>query len=90
MLGGHSTPRTHRGTGGAPGWAITSALMKRLVAEEAKSEKRANILKNAKVVKLLQTGDKVTGVEYEDGQGQKVKLAGSVLIATGYVDFLPS
>ncbi|KAF8831129.1 hypothetical protein HHX47_DHR1000097 [Lentinula edodes] len=92
MLGGHSTPRTHRGTGGAPGWAITSALMKRLAAEEAKSEKRANILKSAKVVKLLQTGDKVTGVEYEDGQGQKVKLAGSVVIATGGfgADFSPA
>ncbi|KAJ3801441.1 Flavocytochrome c [Lentinula aff. detonsa] len=83
MLGGHFTPRTHRGTGGAPGWAITSALMKKLALEEEKPEQRAKILKNAKVVKLLQDGDKVTGVEYEDGQGQKVKLEGPVVIATG-------
>ncbi|KAJ3795807.1 FAD binding domain-containing protein, partial [Lentinula aff. detonsa] len=83
MLGGRSTPRTHRGTGGAPGWAITSAPMKKLAAEEEKPEQRAKILKNAKAVKLLQDGDKVTGVEYEDGQGQKVKLEGPVVIATG-------
>lgn len=56
--------------------------MKKLVAEEDKAEGRAKILKNAKVVKLLQTGDKVTGVEYETG-GETVKLEGSVIIATG-------
>ena len=28
-LGGHSIPRTHRGKGGAPGWAMTSALVKK-------------------------------------------------------------
>ncbi|KAJ4487797.1 Flavocytochrome c [Lentinula aciculospora] len=92
ILGGHSTPRTHRGTGGAPGWAITSTLMKKLVAEEEKPEKRARILKNAKVIKLLQTENKVTGVEYEDGQGQKLKLKGPVVIATGGfgADFSPT
>lgn len=78
-LGGHSIPRTHRGAGGAPGWAITSALIKKLTAEE----ERAKILKNAKVVKLLQSGDQVTGVECETGQGENVKLEGSVIIATG-------
>ncbi|KAF9061910.1 Flavocytochrome c [Rhodocollybia butyracea] len=91
-LGGSSFPRTHRGTGGAPGWAMTSALMKKLVAEEEQPEKRAQILKNAKVVKLLQTGDRVSGVEYENRQGESVKLEGSVIIATGGfgADFSPS
>ncbi|KAJ3757282.1 Flavocytochrome c [Lentinula raphanica] len=83
ILGGHSVPRTHRGTGGAPGWAITSTLMKKLAVEEEGSDQRAKILKNSKVVKLLQTGNKVTGVEYEDGQGQTLKIQGPVVIATG-------
>ncbi|KIK57626.1 hypothetical protein GYMLUDRAFT_45787 [Collybiopsis luxurians FD-317 M1] len=91
-LGGHSNPRTHRGTGGAPGWAMTSALMKKLAAEEEKPEKRARIMKNSKVVKLLQNGDKVTGVEYETGNSEVTKLEGSVIIATGGfgADFSPS
>ena len=78
QLGGHSVPRTHRGKGGAPGWAMTSALVKKL---EAQSE-RATILKGAKVVRLLQEGGRVTGVEYEVG-GEKKTEEGSVVIATG-------
>ncbi|KAJ3974860.1 putative fumarate reductase [Lentinula raphanica] len=85
ILGGHSVPRTHRGTGGAPGWAITSTLMKKLAVEEEGSDQRAKILKNSKVVKFLQTGNKVTGVEYEDGQGQTLKIQGPVVIATGKI-----
>ena len=79
-LGGHSVPRTHRGKGGAPGWAMTSALVKAL---EAKSD-RAQIVKDAKVVALLKDGGRVTGVEYEVG-GEKRTEKGAVVIATGFV-----
>ncbi|RPD73162.1 Flavocytochrome c [Lentinus tigrinus ALCF2SS1-7] len=78
QLGGHSVPRTHRGKGGAPGWAMTSALVKKLEAQP----ERATILKGAKVVKLLREGGRVTGVEYEVG-GEKKTEEGSVVIATG-------
>lgn len=57
-LGGHSVPRTHRGKGGAPGWAMTSALVKKLEAQP----ERATILMSAKVGKLLQEGGRVTRV----------------------------
>ncbi|KAL1756718.1 FAD binding domain-containing protein [Schizophyllum commune] len=85
-LGGHSIPRTHRGKGGAPGWAMTSALVKAL---EAKSD-RAQIVKDAKVVALLKDGGSVTGVEYEVG-GEKRTEQGNVVIATGgyAADFAP-
>ncbi|THU84185.1 Flavocytochrome c [Dendrothele bispora CBS 962.96] len=84
-LGGHSIPRTHRGKGGAPGWAITSALIKKL--EQAEN---AKVLKGAKVVRVLQeedekSGGRVVGVEYEsvDSQGEKKAVNGSVVVATG-------
>ncbi|KAK7436994.1 hypothetical protein VKT23_018809 [Stygiomarasmius scandens] len=77
-LGGHSIPRTHRGKGGAPGWAITSALIKKLEQDE-----KASVVKNAKVVGILQEeGGKVIGVEYELGGERKVE-SGSVVVATG-------
>ncbi|KAI0709117.1 FAD binding domain-containing protein [Earliella scabrosa] len=79
QLGGHSVPRTHRGKGGAPGWAMTSALVKQLEAQP----ERATILKGAKVTKLLQDENgRVTGVEYEAG-GEKKTESGAVVIATG-------
>ncbi|KAF5389939.1 hypothetical protein D9757_003655 [Collybiopsis confluens] len=81
-LGGHSIPRTHRGTGGAPGWVMTSALMKKLTAEEDDSEK-ARILKSSKVVKLLEKEGRVIGVEYESATGKIATLEGSVIMATG-------
>ncbi|KAL1739088.1 FAD binding domain-containing protein [Schizophyllum fasciatum] len=86
-LGGHSIPRTHRGKGGAPGWAMTSALVKAL---EARSD-RAQIVKDARVTALLKDGERVTGVEYEVG-GEKRTESGTVVIATGgyAADFSPS
>jgi len=84
-LGGHSIPRTHRGKGGAPGWAITSALIKKLEQDE-----KAKVVKNAKVVGILQEEEggggsgKVIGVEYEVGGERKVE-SGSVVVATGCV-----
>ncbi|KAK0195922.1 Flavocytochrome c [Armillaria mellea] len=76
-LGGHSIPRTHRGKGGAPGWAITSALIKKL-----EQEPNATIIKSAKVLRLLEESGKVYGVEYES-EGVKVEAEGPVIIATG-------
>ncbi|KAJ6624749.1 hypothetical protein B0H10DRAFT_2322308 [Mycena sp. CBHHK59/15] len=46
-LGGHSVARTHRDKCGAPGWAITSALMKRLTALVGELGARAEIVKAA-------------------------------------------
>ncbi len=57
---------------------MTSALVKKLEAQP----ERATILKGAKVVRLLQEGGRVTGVEYEVG-GQRKTEEGSVVIATG-------
>ncbi|KAJ7088366.1 Flavocytochrome c [Mycena belliarum] len=79
-LGGHSAARTHRDKGGAPGWAITSALMKRLEAEGA----RAQIVKSARVLRLLEEADGVVGVEYETA-GTLHEARGHVVLATGFV-----
>lgn len=81
-LGGHSIPRTHRDKSGAPGWAITSALMKKLVSIAAGENAPAEIIKNARVTKLLEESGRVVGVEYETGSG-KVEERGNVIIATG-------
>lgn len=81
-LGGHSIPRTHRDKSGAPGWAITSALMKKLVSVAAGENPPAEIVKNARVTKLLEESGRVVGVEYETGSG-KVEERGNVIIATG-------
>ncbi|KAK6966891.1 hypothetical protein R3P38DRAFT_2815651 [Favolaschia claudopus] len=71
-LGGHSAARTHRDKSGAPGWAITSALMKRLAALAEGDgggngkDKRVEIVKGAKVVKLLEEGGAVVVVGREE------------------------
>ncbi|KAJ7679675.1 FAD binding domain-containing protein [Mycena rosella] len=85
-LGGHTAARTHRDPGGAPGWTITSALMKRLTADTA----RAEIVKSARVVRLLEDAGSVVGVEYEAG-GALVEARGTVVLATGgyAADFRP-
>ncbi|KIY74074.1 fumarate reductase flavo protein subunit [Cylindrobasidium torrendii FP15055 ss-10] len=76
-LGGHTIPRTHRGNGGPPGWAITSALFKKLDTEE-----KATVVKSATVTKLLEADGKVVGVEYAvDGSVQRAE--GPVILATG-------
>ncbi|KAJ7474209.1 Flavocytochrome c [Mycena latifolia] len=78
QLGGHGTARTHRDAGGAPGWAITSALMKRLEAEG----ERAEIVKSARVMRLLEDAGGVVGVEYE-AAGALHEVRGNVVLATG-------
>lgn len=82
-LGGHSIARTHRDKSGAPGWAITSALMKKLTALAASSDGPSiEIIKSARVVRLLHESGRVVGVEYE--AGETVTAHGSVILATGY------
>ncbi|KAJ6484637.1 Flavocytochrome c [Mycena sanguinolenta] len=81
-LGGHTNPRTHRDKSGAPGWAITSALIKKLTALADESDARVEIVKNARVVRLSEEKDTVVGVEYEVG-GSRIEVKGNVLLATG-------
>jgi aspartate oxidase len=83
-LGGHTVPRTHRDKSGAPGWAITSALMKKLTALASEPEARVEIVKSARVVRLLEEGGSVVGVEYEVGDSV-VSARGKVILATGCV-----
>jgi flavocytochrome c len=91
-LGGHSQPRTHRGTERFPGFTITYALMERLEEiEEATQGARARIICKAEVNKLLTDGNgAVVGAQYmKDGQAQTEM--GSVILATGGfgADFSP-
>ncbi|KAJ7242180.1 Flavocytochrome c [Mycena haematopus] len=81
-LGGHTVPRTHRDKSGAPGWTITSALMKKLTALSAEPNARVEIVKSARVVRLLEEGGTVVGVEYE-AAGSVVSARGNVVLATG-------
>ncbi|KAJ7036952.1 Flavocytochrome c [Mycena alexandri] len=82
-LGGHAAPRTHRDKSGAPGWAITSALMKKLTALAEAENPRVEIIKSARVVRLLEDGGAVVGVEYELLAGDIVSARGDVILATG-------
>lgn len=56
--------------------------MKKLVAATAAENADAEIVKNARVTKLLEDSGRVVGVEYETGDG-KVQERGNVIIATG-------
>lgn len=78
--------RTHRDKSGAPGWAITSALMKKLTTLASEPESHVEIIKSARVLKLLEEGGAVVGVEYEAG-GSIVAAHGNVILATGCVSF---
>ncbi|KAF7292072.1 Flavocytochrome C [Mycena indigotica] len=78
-LGGHSIARTHRGEGGAPGYAITDALMKRLG-----EEKKVEIVTHARVTRLLEEEGHIVGVEYRNMAGETVVVRGEgVILATG-------
>jgi FAD-dependent fumarate reductase len=78
-LGGHSYARTHRGSGGIPpGYAIVSALLK-----EVKADELFELRTECTVTKVLTSGSKVTGVEYVCADGEKKELHGPVLFASG-------
>jgi flavocytochrome c len=77
-LGGHSLPRTHRGSGKTPpGVAMVMALMKKL--EESQN---FTLITSADVTALYHVDGAVRGVEYlQDGRSQR--LEGTVVFATG-------
>ncbi|KAI0396316.1 flavocytochrome c [Xylariaceae sp. FL0594] len=80
QLGGHSAPRTHRGANGPPpGFAIVSALLKKLGADPGFT------LTSSAEVQALTTSEegKVTGVRYSTSDGQTHELKGPVVFAVG-------
>ncbi|KAK7203484.1 FAD binding domain-containing protein [Myxozyma melibiosi] len=86
-LGGHSQPRTHRGHDAKfPGMAITYALMEKIEDYAEQIPDRVQIVKKARVTKLLKDPSddlKVTGVEYQTESGETKQLFGPVVLATG-------
>src|SRR3569833_523400 len=82
QLGGHSVPRTHRGSGKTPpGAAIISALLEKL-----KQNPRFQLRTECEVTDLLSGAEggppRVTGVEYTSSDGRHT-LHGPVIFATG-------
>eukprot|EP00743_Colponemidia_sp_Colp-15_P000193 GILK01000224.1.p1 GENE.GILK01000224.1~~GILK01000224.1.p1 ORF type:complete len:634 (-),score=126.45 GILK01000224.1:104-1963(-) len=83
-LGGHSAPRTHRGKERFPGMTITYALMEKYEEIASREPHRARLLLKARVTRLLTNPDgSVSGVEYENREGQKLQEHGPVILATG-------
>ncbi|KIM45071.1 hypothetical protein M413DRAFT_66523 [Hebeloma cylindrosporum] len=82
-LGGHSQPRTHRGDAQFPGMVITYAQMERLEDLAVSNPERVQILKKARVSKILKDeSGAVTGVEYVRN-GKTETAYGAVVLATG-------
>ncbi|KAF1832816.1 Flavocytochrome c [Decorospora gaudefroyi] len=80
-LGGHTYPRTHRGvTGIPPGYEIVSTVLRDL-----KEDPRGlfDLRTSCTVTSVLQTDQRVTGVEYEKADGETVTLHGPVIFASG-------
>ncbi|KAI8902636.1 FAD binding domain-containing protein [Globomyces pollinis-pini] len=81
-LGGHSHPRTHRGTEQFPGMTITYALMSTYEDICKAHPERATLISKADVKKLIKEGETVVGVEYLH-KGKTLKEYGPVILATG-------
>jgi len=81
-LGGHSQPRTHRGTAQFPGMEITYALMEKLEDLAEADPKRMEILKKADVKELIFENGAVTGCKFMY-QGEMKTAIGPVVLATG-------
>jgi succinate dehydrogenase/fumarate reductase flavoprotein subunit len=81
-LGGHSQPRTHRGTEQFPGMTITYALMSKYEDLCKSNPERAVLLKKADVKKLIKENGVVIGVEYLQ-KGKTLKEFGPVILSTG-------
>jgi succinate dehydrogenase/fumarate reductase flavoprotein subunit len=81
-LGGHSQPRTHRGTEQFPGMTITYALMSKYEDTCKSHPHQAAIVKKADVKKIIFENGCAVGVEYEK-DGKTFKELGIVLLATG-------
>ncbi|KAN0090662.1 FAD binding domain containing protein [Tylopilus felleus] len=82
-LGGHSQPRTHRGSAQFPGMVITYAQMERLEDLAVSQPDRVKIYKKARVTRLLKDESAaVNGVEFV--RNGKIETAyGPVILATG-------
>jgi FAD-dependent fumarate reductase len=79
QLGGHSYARTHRGAGASPpGYAIISTLL-----SELKKDAFFDLRSSCTVTKILQSGPRVTGVQYTSADGQTHDLYGPVVFASG-------
>ena len=59
LLGGHSHARTHKGDKLPPGFAIVSALTKKLDGFQAENPDQLTILKSSTLTKILTEGNKV-------------------------------
>ncbi|KAL7411209.1 FAD binding domain-containing protein [Mrakia frigida] len=81
-LGGHSQPRTHRGSAQFPGMTITYAQMEKLEDLAVSMPERVTIKKKARVTRLLFEEGTVVGVEYEK-DGKLEQERGPVILATG-------
>lgn len=81
-LGGHSFPRTHRGTERFPGMTITYALMEKLEDISAKTPTRAKIIVKARATELIKENGHIVGVKYTF-KGQTYEEYGAVILATG-------
>lgn len=82
-LGGHTHPRTHRGSAQFPGMVITYAQMERLEDLAESKPDRVQIKKKARVTELVKDETSaVIGVKYEH-QGKLHTTYGPVILATG-------
>jgi FAD-dependent fumarate reductase len=79
QLGGHSFARTHRSPAGPPpGFAIVSALLKDL-----KQSSLFDLRTSCNVTRILQSGRRITGVEYVCEDGTIEVIHGPVIFASG-------
>lgn len=85
QLGGHSHPRTHRGSGKLPpGFAIISGLSKKLQEFENDPNGKLLVCRDTKLKSLIVENDQVKGIEYESNDSAVHKLfANAVVLATG-------
>ena len=81
-LGGHSQPRTHRGTEQFPGMTITYALMSTYEDACKAMPKRAKLVTKATAESLIFENGAVVGVNYKK-DGKMHKIHGTVILATG-------
>ncbi|KAH7888435.1 FAD binding domain-containing protein [Phlebopus sp. FC_14] len=82
-LGGHSQPRTHRGSAQFPGMVITYAQMERLEDLAVSQPDRVKVHKKSRVTKLIKDeSGAVCGAEYVRN-GKTETAYGPVVLATG-------
>lgn len=85
QLGGHSYPRTHRGSGKLPpGFAIISQLSSKLQSYSDGPDKKLTILKETSLERILLDADeRISGVEYSRGEEKQTIYCDNLVLATG-------